>query len=177
MTCRCCDQELVFGARYCHRCGLEVAATSARPFPSEYGDPVLPEWAELIEDDPLSFEAGDRSLVRALRDRRSGIEMLLVPAGTFRRGAPADQARENDDALPMHVVTISRPYYLGRHPVTRAEWRRLVTGTIAARDDDRRPLAATQVRHLGVAEDQCRRGPEGFDRHQNRRAPPVPRSG
>jgi formylglycine-generating enzyme required for sulfatase activity len=51
---------------------------------------------------------------------------VLVPAGTFQMG---DQFGDgNGDELPVHSVTITHAFYLGRHEVTQAQWR-AVLGT------------------------------------------------
>lgn len=43
-----------------------------------------------------------------------GMEFVLMPAGTFTMGS--------EDERPVHQVTISQPFYLGRYTVTQAQW-------------------------------------------------------
>ena len=52
------------------------------------------------------------------------LEMVLIPAGTFTMGSPADERGRWDDGewLP-HEVTITEPFYLGKYEVTQAQWR------------------------------------------------------
>lgn len=58
-------------------------------------------------------------------DPVSGIELVRVPAGTFRMGTPpAEQGREAQEVL--HEVTLTRPFYLGKYEVTQAEWTRVM---------------------------------------------------
>jgi formylglycine-generating enzyme required for sulfatase activity/mono/diheme cytochrome c family protein len=57
-------------------------------------------------------------------DRASGIEMLLVPPGTYLRGGSPDDPEADVDERPAHHVTITRPFYLGRTEVTNAQFRR-----------------------------------------------------
>ena len=48
-----------------------------------------------------------------------GMELVLIPAGTFQMGAPASEQGSSDEERPMHQVTISRGFYLGEvrsHP-------------------------------------------------------------
>jgi sulfatase modifying factor 1 len=65
---------------------------------------------------------------------QNSIEMqfVLIPAGEFsmgsrkendvlRRNFPAEQRRP--DEWPAHAVTISRPFYIGQHEVTRGQFR------------------------------------------------------
>ncbi len=47
-----------------------------------------------------------------------GMELVLIPAGEFRMGAEDG----NDDEKPVHLVRISRPFYLGKYAVTQAQW-------------------------------------------------------
>lgn len=47
------------------------------------------------------------------------MEMVLIPAGTFMMGSPESEAERSDDET-QHQVTISKPYYLGKYPVTRS---------------------------------------------------------
>ncbi len=54
-------------------------------------------------------------------DPYSGMEFVLLRAGTFKMGTPADEPkREAGEAL--HEVTLSRPFYLGRYEVMQGEW-------------------------------------------------------
>lgn len=93
------------------------------------------KWAEVVDLTPDPGVVTDPRLRSALvatrlpwrvRDRIAGIEMLLVPAGTYRRGAAPGTG--NRDERPCHEVTISTPFYLGRHEVTQEQWLR-VRGT------------------------------------------------
>ncbi|MCL2000260.1 MAG: formylglycine-generating enzyme family protein, partial [Planctomycetes bacterium] len=47
-----------------------------------------------------------------------GMELVLIPAGSFMMGS--DNAYDNEK--PVHKVTISKPFYLGKYPVTQAQW-------------------------------------------------------
>src|SRR5207245_1856585 len=66
-----------------------------------------------------------------------GMHLALIQSGTFEMGR-----REEDynDEVPLHTVTISRPFYLGMYPVTQAQYERLVhtTPSYFAREDHRR---------------------------------------
>ena len=53
---------------------------------------------------------------------RIGMEFVLIPAGTFTMGSPDSDAEAYDDEKPVHRVTISQPFYLGKYPVTQAQW-------------------------------------------------------
>ena len=51
------------------------------------------------------------------------LEMVLIPAGTFVMGSP-----ESGDEGPQHEVTITRPFYVGKYEVTRAQWHAVMGG-------------------------------------------------
>jgi formylglycine-generating enzyme required for sulfatase activity len=51
-----------------------------------------------------------------------GMEFVLIPAGTFMMGSPDSDTEARDDEKPAHRVTISQPFYLGKYPVTQAQW-------------------------------------------------------
>ena len=53
-----------------------------------------------------------------------GIEMLLIPNGTFWMGCSASLDYGcGDDESPNHWVTLTKPFYLGRYEVTQAQWQ------------------------------------------------------
>ena len=49
-------------------------------------------------------------------------EMVVVPAGSYRMGSPADETDRDPDEGPVRQVTISDPFAAGRYEVTFAEW-------------------------------------------------------
>lgn len=49
-------------------------------------------------------------------------EMVVVPAGSFMMGSPANEVGHNDREGPQHQVTFARPFAAGRHEVTFEEW-------------------------------------------------------
>ncbi len=51
-----------------------------------------------------------------------GLEMVLIPGGSFLMGSPEDELERNDDESPQHSVTI-QPFCLGKYPVTQAQWK------------------------------------------------------
>jgi formylglycine-generating enzyme required for sulfatase activity len=63
-----------------------------------------------------------------IRDVRSGIEFLLVPAGEYAMGSTSTDSEASADEMPAHTVVLSSPLYLGRTEVTQAQWRTM-TGT------------------------------------------------
>jgi formylglycine-generating enzyme required for sulfatase activity len=51
-----------------------------------------------------------------------GMEFVLIPAGSFTMGADKNFKAASDDETPQHRVSISKPFYLGKHEVTQAQW-------------------------------------------------------
>ena len=107
--------------------------TTMVPGGYRYVSIVVPSWASLIEAQPDPAVVADPVLRNAIaatglawriRDNGTGIEMLLVPPGTFRMGCfiGSDQYGCNSTEQPVHTVTLTQPYYLGRYEVTQAQW-------------------------------------------------------
>jgi uncharacterized protein (TIGR02996 family) len=51
-----------------------------------------------------------------------GMRFVLVQPGAFLMGSPADEADRGEDES-QHAVTITRPFWLGVHPVTQGQWK------------------------------------------------------
>ena len=56
-----------------------------------------------------------------------GLEMVAIPGGTFTMGSPENEGSHYE--RPQHQVTVS-PFFMGKYPVTQAQWQAL-----ASRDD------------------------------------------
>lgn len=56
------------------------------------------------------------------------MELVLIPAGSFRMGSPEGEKYRDDDEGPQHRVRISKPFYMGKHEVTNAQFRRFRKG-------------------------------------------------
>jgi formylglycine-generating enzyme required for sulfatase activity len=93
----------------------------------------VPTWATLVEyyPDPAvvtsaSLRASILSTGRPwrVRDTATQIEFVLIPPGTYQRGcSPSQQWGCNGDETPVHQVTLTQPFYLGRYEVTQAQWQ------------------------------------------------------
>jgi formylglycine-generating enzyme required for sulfatase activity len=55
-------------------------------------------------------------------------EMVAVPAGSFTMGSPTSEQGNFDYEDPQHLVTLARPFAVGRFAVTFAEWDACVAG-------------------------------------------------
>ncbi|MDP6563662.1 MAG: SUMF1/EgtB/PvdO family nonheme iron enzyme [Alphaproteobacteria bacterium] len=66
---------------------------------------------------PKRYRPGD-----TFKDCPGCPEMVVVPAGSFRMGSPADEPQRDDDEGPQHRVTIPAPFAVGKYEVTFAQW-------------------------------------------------------
>jgi len=87
-------------------------------------DGLIASWADVVDE-----TAGPSGLPRRVRDRTTGIVLLLVEPGTFMMGAPASDTLATAVERPRHRVTLSRPFYLGETEVTWEAWRRFAAAT------------------------------------------------
>ena len=80
--------------------------------------------ALLAEVTKPKWEAGKK-----FRDCPDCTEMVVVPAGSYEMGSPSYEGGRYDAEGPVHRVTISGPFAVGVHEVTRGEWSRFVSET------------------------------------------------
>jgi len=98
------------------------------------GTCIVPSWATVLTyfpDPAVVTNASLRSAIIAtgypwrVRDNASGIEMLLVPPGSFDMGCI--QGSNNygcySSEQPVHTVTLTNAFYIGRYEVTQAQWQ------------------------------------------------------
>jgi formylglycine-generating enzyme required for sulfatase activity len=93
----------------------------------------VPSWATLIEAQPdpaVVWDADLRAAITAtglawrVKDTATQIEMLLIPSGSFEMGCSASQLSScYSDESPVHTVTLTNAFYLGRYEVTQAQWQ------------------------------------------------------
>jgi formylglycine-generating enzyme required for sulfatase activity len=90
------------------------------------------EWAAVLEFAPdpavVTSDALRSAIVATglpwrVRDNGSQIELVLVPAGTFIMGCSPSTAQGCvEDENPVHVVTLTNAFYVGRYEVTQGQW-------------------------------------------------------
>ncbi len=51
------------------------------------------------------------------------LEMVLIPAGEFMMGSRAADKGTSNGEKPQHRVRITKPFYLGKYPVTQEQWQ------------------------------------------------------
>lgn len=75
----------------------------------------------------VGAQPGAPAPVRRWVEPVTGMALVAIPAGTFVMGSPSMESGREAQERP-HVVTISRPFWIGVHEVTQAQWR-VVMGT------------------------------------------------
>jgi formylglycine-generating enzyme required for sulfatase activity len=53
---------------------------------------------------------------------RCNLEMVAIPGGSFQMGSPKNELQHRDSESPQHLVTVP-PFFMGRCPVTQAQWQ------------------------------------------------------
>jgi formylglycine-generating enzyme required for sulfatase activity len=116
---------------------------------------VTPSWATLIEAQPDPAVVTSSTLRAAItatglawrvKDTATQIEMLLIPPGTFQMGCSASQWYGcNSDENPVHTVTLTNAFYLGRYEVTQAQWQARMGSNPSAFQSASAQVPAAQV--------------------------------
>ena len=92
-------------------------------------------WAEVLEQNPDPKVVTDADFLKRItetklpwrvKDKASGMEMLLVPPGKFVMGMSPWDTEARDDEKPAHEVTITKAFYLGRTEVTQEQWMKVM---------------------------------------------------
>jgi formylglycine-generating enzyme required for sulfatase activity len=93
---------------------------------------VVPSWAlvaaqpdpAVVTDPALRSAIAATGLAWRVRDTATQVEMLLVPPGTFQMGCVMGSNLYGCywPEQPVHQVTLTNAYYLGRYEVTQSQW-------------------------------------------------------
>ena len=68
------------------------------------------------------------------------IDMVRVKAGTFTMGATREMENPYDDEKPIHQVTLTNDYYIGRYEVTQALWKAIMGNNPSKYEGDNLPV-------------------------------------
>jgi formylglycine-generating enzyme required for sulfatase activity len=63
------------------------------------------------------------------KDHEHGPEMVVVPAGSFMMGSPANELERQPGEGPLHKVTIAQPFAVSRHAISRGQFAAFVKNT------------------------------------------------
>ncbi|MBX3421790.1 MAG: SUMF1/EgtB/PvdO family nonheme iron enzyme [Pirellulaceae bacterium] len=83
---------------------------------------------DIQPNNPTPPPSEPQSQSPTLTSRSTGMQLVLIPAGTFLMGSPDSDSEANGDEKPQHRVTLSRSYYMGETEVTQGQWK-AVMGT------------------------------------------------
>lgn len=71
---------------------------------------------------PLIIKAGSPGLKRETYKNSVGMEFVLIPPGSFKMGLSKEFRSPCQDDMPSHMVTIRKPFYIGKYEVTQEQW-------------------------------------------------------
>jgi len=117
---------------------------------------TVPGWATLVESQPDPAVVTDPALRAAIvatglawrvRDTATQVEMLLVPPGTFQMGCimGSNQYGCYSWEQPVHQVTLTNAFYLGRYEVTQSQWQATMGSNPSAFQSASAQVPAAQV--------------------------------
>ena len=68
------------------------------------------------------------------------IEMVKVEGGTFMMGATSEMKNPNSNEKPVHQVTLTNDYYMGKYEVTQALWQAVMGSNPSEYKGDNLPV-------------------------------------
>jgi formylglycine-generating enzyme required for sulfatase activity len=121
--------------------------------PNEDSFPLVPsDSRELVERMDRNLELLDRLLGEAELAETgnaplagptsltvSGIDLVWCPPGTFLMGSPPEEA-ERGSGETQHPVTLTRGFWIGKYPVTQAQYRAVMETNPSHFQGDRLPV-------------------------------------
>ncbi|MCL2935312.1 MAG: SUMF1/EgtB/PvdO family nonheme iron enzyme [Trichodesmium sp. MAG_R02] len=83
-----------------------------------------------VDDFGNIVDSSQKSIRQKIEDLGNGIkfQMVYIPGGTFTMGSPESEEGRYDDEGPQHDVTVP-PFFMGKYPVTRGQWKKLASRT------------------------------------------------
>ena len=66
------------------------------------------------------------------------LQMILIPEGQFIMGAPESEIDSEESERPQHPVEVAT-FFMGRYPITQAQWRAVAAMDRVAKDLDSEP--------------------------------------
>ncbi len=91
------------------------------------------------------------------------LEMVLIPAGEFLMGSPGSDKHASDDEKPQHRVRITKPFYLGKYPLTQEQWEAVMGNNPCNFKSPKHPVDK-------VNWDDCRQFLDKLNRRQGKQA-------
>jgi len=77
----------------------------------------------------------DTGWAKEVVHKKTGIEMVFIPAGEFMMGSPFSEIQRAIPVplgeKPVHEVRITKPFYLGKYEVTQGQWQRITGNNLS----------------------------------------------
>lgn len=95
----------------------------------------LPAWGRVVAGSPNAESGLDERYLLRIRESglpwriehvESGIQLVLIPKGSYWRGVVATDEDASGAEKPRHEVVIGHPFYLGVTEVTEVQWGRIL---------------------------------------------------
>ena len=77
---------------------------------------------------------GETHRIASYRHKKTGIELALLPGGTYTMG------RDAEFSAPAHPVTLERPFFMGHLPVLQWQWDKIGGGDERTLVDEEAPI-------------------------------------
>ena len=91
-----------------------------------YSDSTLkPQKINLVNNTSSMRKPGE-VFQDTLKYGTKGPEMVVIPAGSFKMGAPKSESGSTDDERPQHMVKIAKPFAIGKYEVTVGQFKLFV---------------------------------------------------
>ena len=69
-----------------------------------------------------------------------GMELVLIPSGTFRMGGDKKLEQAEDHETPRHLVKISDAFFMGKYEVTQEQWTEIMNHNPSEFKSNNRPV-------------------------------------
>ncbi len=104
---------------------------------------IYPDWAksidciaqaEIIEFEVVTVDQRGRTISERRTNRQLSfelgkgvqLELMYIPAGEFMMGSPETEKGHYDDEGPQHKVKIASPFWMGKYPITQAQYEAIM---------------------------------------------------
>ena len=128
LTCPLCGRKVKENWKRCPECEARLMCGSCgRRLPSGSRDCTYCK----------SQPSGGKETAPVLIDSVTGMELVRVPGGIFMMGDTFGDGIENE--VPVHEVELN-PFYIGRYPVTQAQWLRVMPANPSSFQGENHPV-------------------------------------
>jgi formylglycine-generating enzyme required for sulfatase activity/serine/threonine protein kinase len=121
-----------------------LASLRAKPSPKKSLSWAIVERPEpdpkVVTNSHIRNAIRDTNLPWKVRDKVTGIEMVLIPPGEYQRGASPEDTDADVNERPAHSVVIKKAFYMGVYEVTQAEWLKMMGSNPSYFDGARLPV-------------------------------------